>query len=159
MVREKAHAAAGGSLTARLFEDIGKESDGWEADEAQSKDEATVLTDPASSFDSRRLLDAIETREAGIAMRTACADQDVADEGFRRIAGAAERIATWRTAREEKVAEALVWLKTNRGEIGLAALAKMLGAAGASLWKVIEQKRRPSRALLIKIAFLREQRV
>jgi hypothetical protein len=59
------------------IEDIGKESDGWEEDEARSEGQDTVLTYPPSSFDRDRLIAAIKSvgmlevkREAHIAMRT-----------------------------------------------------------------------------------------
>jgi hypothetical protein len=43
------------------IEDIGKESDGWEEDEARSEDEATVLTYPSSSFDRDRMVELIKS--------------------------------------------------------------------------------------------------
>ena len=38
------------------IEDIGKESDGWEEDEARTEDQATVLIYPSSSFDRERMI-------------------------------------------------------------------------------------------------------
>jgi hypothetical protein len=84
-------------------------------------------------------------------MRTidaAWAGQDVADDDLKRMASAAERIAKRRKARDEEVAVAIAWLKGKREEIGLAALARMLGTDAANLGKVIEGKRKPSKALL-----------
>ena len=62
---------------ADTIEDIGKESDGWEEDEARTEDQDTVLTYPSSSFDRERMIAPIKSvgkrelmREARIAMRT-----------------------------------------------------------------------------------------
>ena len=59
------------------IEDIGKESDGWEEDEARTEDQDTVLIYPSSSFDRERMIALIKSvgkrelmREARIAMRT-----------------------------------------------------------------------------------------
>ena len=153
------------------IEDIGKESDGWEEDEARAEDEATVLTYPSSSFDRKRMVALIKSvvkqklkrelmREAGIAMRTIDAvrdGQDVADEDLKRMAAAAERIENRKKKREEQQAGAVAWLKAKREEIGLTALATMLGVDAANLGKVIEGKRNPSRMLLSNIASLRSQ--
>ncbi len=68
-------------------------------------------------------------REARIAMRTIDAawdGQEVADEDLKRMADAAERIASQRRKREDEQAAAVAWLKAKRDEIGLTALAKML---------------------------------
>ena len=88
---------------ADTIEDIGKESDGWEEDEARTEDQDTVLIYPSSSFDRERMIALIKSvgkrelkREARIAMRTidaAWAGHDVADEDLKRMADAAERIA------------------------------------------------------------------
>ena len=51
------------------------------------------------------------------------------------------------------------WLKVRRDEIGLAPLAKMLGADATNLGKVIEGKRKPSNAVLTKITALRAQSI
>jgi hypothetical protein len=144
------------------IEDIGKESDGWEEDDARTEDEATVLTYPSSSFDRERMIALIKSvklkrklmREAGIAMRTIDAvlkGEEVADEDLRRMADAADRIEGRRRKREEEQATAVEWLKTKRDEIGLAALAKMLGADAANLGKVMSHTRHLSHQMLNKI--------
>ena len=147
----------------------GKETDGgWEEAERRcTEDEDTVLIYPSSSLDRDRMIERIKSlgkrelmREARIAMRTidaARAGKDLADEDLKRMADAAERIAKRRKARDEGVAAAVAWLKVKREEIGLVALAKVLDADAANLAKVIEGKRRPSRALLAKIDTLRPQ--
>jgi transcriptional regulator with XRE-family HTH domain len=53
---------------------------------------------------------------------------------------------------------AVVWLKAKREEIGLTDLAKILEVDAANLGKVIEGSRKPSKALLTKIAALRAER-
>ena len=62
---------------ADTIEDIGKESDGWEEDDARTEDQDTVLTYPSSSLDRERMIELIKSvgkrelmREARIAMRT-----------------------------------------------------------------------------------------
>jgi hypothetical protein len=45
----------------------------------------------------------------------------------------------------------VAWLKAKRDEMGLTALGKLLGVEGANLGKVIEGRRRPSKALLGKL--------
>ncbi len=89
---------------ADTIEDIGKETDGWEEDDARTEDQDTVLIYPSSSFDRERMIELIKSvgkrelkREARIAMRTidaAWAGQDVADEDLKRMAEAAERIVS-----------------------------------------------------------------
>jgi hypothetical protein len=66
------------------------------------------------------------------------------------MANAAERIDKRWGARNEGVAAVMAWLKVKREEIGLTALAKMLGVDAANLGKVIEGKRKPSKGLLLK---------
>lgn len=149
------------------IEDIGKESDGWEEDEARTEDQVGVLTYPASSFDRERMIASIKLvgkrelmREAAIAMRTidaVHAGLGVADRDFKRMAGAAERIASGRQKREKEQATAEEWLTTKRYEMGLAALANLLGVDAANLVKVIEGRRPPPKALLAKIVVLRSQ--
>jgi transposase len=58
------------------IEDIGKESDGWEEDEAPVDEQESVLTYPSSLFDRERIVELIKSvgkhelaREAKIAMR------------------------------------------------------------------------------------------
>ena len=114
------------------IEDIGKESDGWEEDEARSEDQGNVLTYPASSFDRERMIAAIKSvgkrelmHEAHIAMRTIDAARDgaeVADGDLKRMAAAAERIESRRQKSETERAAAIAWVKSKRDEIGLAAL-------------------------------------
>jgi hypothetical protein len=144
------------------IEDIGKESDGWEEDDARSDDEATVLTYPSSSLDRDRMIAAIKSvgkrelkQEARIAMRTIDAvwdDEDVADEYLKRMADAAERIVGRRKRAEVEAAGAVAWLRTKRNEIGLTALADMLGIDAANLGKVVEGKRNLPREILLKIS-------
>ena len=124
------------------IEDIGKESDGWEEDEARSEGQDTVLTYPSSSYDRERMIELIKSvgkrelmREARIAMRTidaVWADGDLADEDLKRMAGAAERIAQRQKESDKEVAVAVAWLKAKREEMGLTALAKMLGLDAAN---------------------------
>jgi transcriptional regulator with XRE-family HTH domain len=66
----------------------------------------------------------------------------------------AERIDSRRRKRDDEQAAAMAWLKARRAEMGLTALAKMLGVDAANLGKVIEGKRKPSKVLLAKIAGL-----
>jgi hypothetical protein len=121
-----------------------------------------VLTFPSSWFDRDRMIELIMSvgkrelkREAQIAMRTmdaAWAGKDVEDEDLKRMAVAAERIANRLRKRNDECASAISWLRAQRDEIGLVALAKMLDADAANLGKVIEGKRKPSRALQTKVA-------
>ena len=64
-------------IFADTIEDIGKESDGWEAVDARSEGADAVLTYPSSPFDRERMVELIKSvgkrelmREARIAMRT-----------------------------------------------------------------------------------------
>ncbi len=149
------------------IEDIGKESEGWEEDEARAEGQDTVLTHPPSSFDRDRMIAAIKSagkrelkREAAIAMRTidaVHAGGDLADEDLKRMADAAERVASRRGKRHDEQKHVVTWLKAKREEIGLTALAKMLGVDAANLGKVIEGKREPSMALLSTIAATRSR--
>ena len=148
-------------IFADTIEDIGKETDGWEEDEARTEDQDTVLTYPSSSFDRERMVALIKSvgkrelmREARIAMRTidaAWVGQDIADDDLKRLADAAERTDKRHKGRDEDVAAAVEWLKAKREEIGLAALAKLLDVDAANLAKVIEGKRKLSIATLAKI--------
>jgi hypothetical protein len=153
---------------ADTIEDIGKESDGWEEDDARTEDQDTILIYPSSSLDRGLMIERIKSvgkrelmREARIAMRTidaAWSGSAVADEDLKRMADAAERIASRRRKRQDDQAAAVVWLKAKRDEIGFGALAKMLGVDAANLGKVIEGKRKPSKDLLLEIAALHSQR-
>ena len=110
------------------IEDIGKESDGWEEDEARSEDQDTVLTYPSSSFDRDRMIAAIKSvgkrelmREARIAMRTIDAVEggDVADEDLKRMADCGRADCEPKQKREDEQAAAVAWLKAKRDEMGL----------------------------------------
>ena len=95
-------------------------------------------------------------RETRIAMRTidaARAGGDVADEDLKRMADAAERVASRRGKLDDEQEQAITWLKAKREEIGLTALAKMLGADAANLRKVIEGKRNLPISLIQNIRF------
>jgi hypothetical protein len=93
------------------IEDIGKESDGWEEDDARTEDQDTVLIYPSSLFDRERMIAAIKSvgkrelmREARIAMRTidtVHAGEDMADDDLKRMADAAERIVSRKQNRED----------------------------------------------------------
>jgi hypothetical protein len=146
---------------AETIEDIGKESDGWEEDDARTEDQDPVLIYPSSSLDRGLMVERIKSvgkrelrGEARIAMRTidaAWAGQDVAEEDLKRMADAAERIVNRKKRREDEHAAAVVWLEAKRNEVGLTALSKMLAVDAANLGKVIDRKRQLSRALLAKI--------
>ena len=129
------------------IEDIGKESDGWEEDEARTEGQDTVLTYP--SVGKRQVM-----REARIAMRKIDAVWDgteVADGDLKRMAGAAERIVDLKEKRKNERAAAVAWLKAKRNEIGLAALASMLEVDAANLGKIIEGRRNPPKTLAIRL--------
>ena len=57
------------------------------------------------------------------------------------MADAAERVGRRRGRRDNQQKQAVAWLKAKLDEIGLTALAKMLGMDGANLGKVIERGR------------------
>jgi hypothetical protein len=143
------------------IEDIGKESDGWEEDEARTEGRDTVLTYPSSPLDRERMIATIRSvgkrelmREARIAMRTIDAvreGQDVADEDLKRMADAAERLGSRKRKRRDEHGVALAWLQAKRSEIGLTALARLLAVDAANLGKVVEGKRKPSKDFLTKI--------
>jgi DNA-binding transcriptional regulator PaaX len=121
----------------------------------------SVLTYPPSSFDRDRLIAAIKSvgmlevkREARIAMRTINAvwkDQVVADEDLKRMADAAERIVRRKQKRNDERVAAIAWIKAERDEIGLTALAKLLGVDAANFGKMIEGKRNLPSSLMQKI--------
>jgi len=145
------------------IEDIGKESDGWEEDEARSEGYDTVLTYPSSFFDRDRMIAAIKSvgkrelmREARIAMRTINAvwinDAEIADDDLKRMADAAGRIVKLEEKHEDESTVAVAWLTKKRDEVGLITLAHMLGVDAGNLGKVIDGRRRPSRSLLTEIA-------
>ena len=150
---------------ADTIEDIGKETDGWEEDEARTEDQDTVLTYPSSSYDRKRMVALIKSvgkrelmREARIAMRTIDAvwvGQDIADDDLKRLADAAERIVRRKQKSDDEQARAVAWLKSKRDETGLIALAKMLGVDAANLGNVISGRRTPSKPVIDKIDQLR----
>jgi hypothetical protein len=143
------------------IEDIGKEGDGWEEDDARTEDQDTVLIYPPSSLDRDRMIASIKSvgkrelmREARIAMRTIDAahkGQAVADEDIKRMADAAERVASRKDNREAAGAAAVAWLKAKREEMGLTTLAKLLAVDAANLGKVMGENRHLSAQLLNKI--------
>jgi hypothetical protein len=147
------------------IEDIGKESDGWEEDDARTEGQDTVLTYPQSSFDRERMIAAIKSvgkrklmREAGIAMRTidaARAGEEVADEDLRRMMDAAGRIISVNKSRDVEQVTTVERLTAKRDKIGLVALAKILNVDTSNLRKVIERKRKPSAALEAKVVRLK----
>ena len=55
------------------------------------------------------------------------AAEEVTDADLKRMADAAERIVSKRRQREEETSAAIEWLKAKRDEVGLTALAKLLG--------------------------------
>ena len=150
-------------IFADTIEDIGKETNGWEEDDARTEDQDTVLIYPSSSLDRARLIELIKSvgkrelmRGAAIAMRTidaAWVGQDIADDDLKRMADAAHRIASRRRKRNDEQAAAVAWLKAKRDEIGLTALAKQLDVEAANLGKVIEGRRCVPRTMLSKIGY------
>jgi hypothetical protein len=153
---------------ADTIEDIGKESDGWEEDEARTEGQDTVLTYPPSSFDRDRMITATKSvgkrelmREGRIAMRTIHAvwqGDEIADKDLKRMAGAAERIAGRKIEREGEQQATVVWLNARREEMGLTALAEMLCVDAVNLGKVSDKKRKPTRALSAKITSMQSQK-
>jgi hypothetical protein len=99
------------------IEDVGKESDGWEEDDARTEDQDPVLIYPSSSFDRERMIERIKSagmlevkREARIAMRTINAvwkGQEVREQHLKRMADAADRITNRRRKREDEQAASL----------------------------------------------------
>jgi hypothetical protein len=147
------------------IEDIGKESDGWEEDDARRGDHDTVLSYPSSALESERMIAAIKSvgkrelmREARIAMRSinaVRAGDDLADDELKRMANAAARIVSRRGRRDDEQTQAVAWLTAQREHIGLTLLAKLVHADSANLTKLLAGKRKPSMALLAKIAAVR----
>lgn len=148
-------------ISVDTIEDIGKESDGWEEDEARTEGQDTVLTYPPSSFDRDRMITVIKSvgkrqlmREARIAMRTidaVWAAEGVTDADLKRMADAAQRIVSRKRKREDDQEAAVAWLKAKRDEMGLTGLAKMLGVNAANLAKVIDGRRKSGGAWLLRI--------
>ena len=146
---------------ADTIEDIGKESDGWEEDEARTEAQDTVLIYPPSSVDRERMIERIKLvgklelkREARIAMRTIDAareDREVSDEDLKRMADAAERIESRSQKRQDEHVRAFAWLTAKRDEIGLTTLAHMLEVDAANLGKIIKGERKLPRAQLAKM--------
>ena len=148
---------------AERIEDIGKESDGWEADEARAEDQDTILTYSSSDFDRSRMVELITSvgkrelkREAKIAIRTIDAvhndPQSVSDRDLQRLSMSAQRITEKRRVYLKEEAEAVAWMKIRADEIGLAELARLLelDPAKSNLGKVISGKRKPSAELVEK---------
>jgi hypothetical protein len=143
------------------IEDIGKESDGWEEDEARSEDQDTVLIYPPSSLDRERMIALIKSvgkrelkREARIAMRTIDAagkGQEIRDDELKRMADAAERIVGRQRKREDELPIVVDWLKVKRKELGLTVLASLIGVDPANLAKMIGNTRRMSAATASRI--------
>jgi hypothetical protein len=140
---------------------VGKESDGWEEDEARTAGQDTVLIYPSSSFDRERMVELIKSvgqrelmREARTAMRSIDAvheGQNIADRDLKRIAAAVERIELrMRKLQNEHVAT-VAWLKAERDKIGLTALAKLVGIDAANLSRVIDGKRKPSASMIWQV--------
>jgi hypothetical protein len=150
---------------AERIEDIGKESDGWEEDEARTVEQDLVISYSSALPDREHMLELARSvpkrelqREARIAMRTIDAVHDgstsVSDRDLWRLADAAGRIRDLEAQLNAKRSAALEWLKRQVAEIGLAALARKLGEDKANLSKVISARRLPSAALLGKVAEL-----
>jgi hypothetical protein len=70
---------------ADTIEDIGKESDGWEEDEARTEDEATVLIYPSSSLDRERMIEVIKSVGKRELMREARATRTNSGGGRRPL--------------------------------------------------------------------------
>jgi hypothetical protein len=143
------------------IEDIGKESDGWEEDDARTEDAATVVIYPSSSFDRERMIALIRSvgkrelmKETRIAMRTIDAGwegQEVHDEDLKRMADAAARIADRKAKLRAAEADHLRWLSKRCSEVGLTRLASDLDEDKSNLQKVILGSRHPSNSLIAKI--------
>jgi hypothetical protein len=143
------------------IEDIGKESDGWEEDEARGEDHDSVLTYPPSFFDRDRMIGLVKSigkrelmRETRIAMRTIDAlwvGHEIGDEDLKRMADAAERLAIKRRKNDDEKKEVVALLSARCKDLGLTAMAKLLGVDAANLAKVIAGKRPASQFLMIKI--------
>lgn len=152
---------------AERIEDIGKESDGWEEDQARTEERETVLTYPSSSIDRERMAKLIKSvgkrelaRETKIAIRTIDAIHSsgdvVSDACLRRMASAAERILGRKAVTDDQASNAVKWLKVRTESIGLIALARSLAVDPANLGKVISGKRCPSPALITAITRARQ---
>ena len=94
-----------------------------------TEDQDTVLTYPSSSLDRERMIELIKSvgkwelmREARVGTRTieaAWNARKVAEENLKRMAAAAERVASGGRKREDEQATAIAWLKMKREEVGL----------------------------------------
>jgi hypothetical protein len=143
------------------IEDIGKESEGWEEDDANALSEPTVVSYGSSPDDTREMRELIMSvamrqlkREARIGMRTIVAvsrGDEVSHADLKRLADAARRII----ARREKLGverfAVMDWLKREHAARGLAQLANDLGVDKTNLLKVIKGERKPSKALAANI--------
>jgi hypothetical protein len=146
-------------------EDIGKESDGWEEDEARTTGQDTVLTYPSSSFDRERMIAAITSvgkrelmREARIAMRTIDAahtsDSRLSDADLQRMADAAGRVRNREEALRSEKSSVVHWLQQRCTTIGLGTLAEQLNVNKANLSKVINARRQPSDGLINRALYM-----
>jgi hypothetical protein len=70
------------------------------------------------------------------------------------MAHAADRVAGRKEKREREHSAAVGWLELKRGEMGITALATMLGVDAPNLGKMIDGKRTPSPALRARIQSL-----
>jgi hypothetical protein len=149
-------------IFAERVEDIGKESEGWEEDDANALNEPTVITYGLSADDINRMRDLILRvpktqlmRVARIAMRTIDAvhrrDAGVSEKDLRRMADVAGHIAAQKERLRAEQEAALEWLNRKQAERSLAQLARDLGLDKANLLKVIKGERKLSKALARKI--------
>jgi hypothetical protein len=144
------------------IEDIGKESDGWDEDDARADGEEPFVSYGSSDNDRDRMIEAIKlapvrrlAREAGIAVRTIEAvrkdSESVSDADLRRMAEAAHRIDAQKAKSMAEQTAAVNWLAREHAKKGLASLALDLAEDKANLLKVISRKRKPSKALVLKV--------
>jgi hypothetical protein len=151
---------------AESIEDIGKESEGWEEDEANALSEPTVITYGASNDDIEGMRELIKRvskrelkREARIAVRTIDAvhrGDAVSNAELKRMAGAARRIATQLERASVEQSAVMDWLRKEHAARGLAQLAAHLGVDKANLLKVIKGERKVTKALVGKVHGIKE---
>jgi hypothetical protein len=143
------------------IDDIGKESEGWEEDDAHTEEQGSVICYPSSLADREHMIELIKSvpkgelqREAKIARRTIETlhkGQTVREGYLKRLASIAKRIMDRKEKRELERATVWEWLKQQHTEVGLAALALLLEEDKANLSKVILGRRKVSNSLLTKI--------
>ena len=152
-------------IFADWIEDIGKESDGWEEDDARSEDQESIVLYPSGLPDREKMIDLIRSvpkrelrRESRVAMRTIDAVHDSAasvnDKYVRRMADATMRIRERGEKLEVRRQHARIWLAQEKEERGLTALAETLRMNAANLSKVIGGRRNPSEKILVGIETL-----